>query len=85
MWIGTLKFVSDSLIQQLKQKSANQVSLNENLKLIHPLKLPSNEKCNFPDAVLYLDQGDLTFMKLVLLPWMYTTEDRMVALLNAKR
>ena len=79
-----LKSVTDSLTQQSKQKSANQESLDENLKLIHALKLPSDEKCNLPDAVQYLDRGGLTFMKLDLLPWMCTIKDRMVALLNAK-
>ena len=52
---------------------------------MHALKLPSDEKCNLPDAVQYLNQGGLTFMKLDLLPCMHTIEDRMVALLNTKR
>ena len=66
-WMGT---VNDNLTQQAKQKSTDQVSLNENLKLIHVFKLPSDEKCNLPDPVWYLDWGDLTlkFMQLDLLP-----------------
>lgn len=79
-----LKSVTDILTQQSKQSVKDKVSLNEKLELVHALKLPSDEKCNLPDALRYLDRGGLTFMKLDLLPWMRSIEDRMVALLNPK-
>ena len=79
-----LKSVTDILTQQSKQEVKDKVSLNEKLELIRALKLPSDEKCNLPDALQYLDRGGLTFMKLDLLQWMRSIEDRMVAQLNPK-
>ena len=47
-------------------------------RILHLLKLLNDQKIHLPDAVQYLERGDLTFMKMTLFPWMFAVEERMV-------
>ena len=76
-----LKSVIDKVSQQSKRQPA-EPEYKEILRILHLIKLPSDQKIHLPDVVQYLDRGGLTFMRMTLFPWMFAVEERMVLNLN---